>query len=131
MTFDICEKDAGARLDVFVSENTELSRNAAAKLIECGEITVSGKKAVKKYELKVGDRVEVNLPEPELSEIAAENIPLDIIYEDSELLVTEPYSGWHTGNVKTVAVDGEHICTYYAGTKTTTGVFGVILNKSE
>ena len=48
-------------------------------------------------------------------------------WNDSELLVTEPYSGWHTGNVKTVAKNGAHICAYYAGTKTTTGVFSVIL----
>ena len=52
-------------------------------------------------------------------------------WKDSELLTTEPYSGWHTGNVKTVAVDGEHICTYYAGTKTTTGVCGVIMNARD
>lgn len=126
MTFDICEKDAGARLDVFVSENTELSRNAAAKLIECGEITVSGKKAVKKYELKVGDRVEVNLPEPELSEIAAENIPLDIIYEDSELLVINKPSGMVVhpapGNYTGTLVNA---LLYHCG-NTLSGIGGVI-----
>jgi hypothetical protein len=52
-------------------------------------------------------------------------------WSEPELLATEPYSGWHTGNAKTVAERDSHICTYYAGTKTTTGVFGVILNKSE
>lgn len=48
-------------------------------------------------------------------------------WSDSEVLVTEPYRGWDTGNVKTVALKDEHICTYYAGTETTTGVFGVIM----
>lgn len=54
------------------------------------------------------------------------NSPQD--WNDSELLVTEPYCGWHTGNVKTVSVNDAHICAYYAGTETTTGIFGVILN---
>ena len=49
-------------------------------------------------------------------------------WSDSELLATEPYRGWDTGNVKTVALNEEHICTYYAGTGTTTGVVGVIVN---
>ncbi|MBE6999400.1 MAG: hypothetical protein E7428_04370 [Ruminococcaceae bacterium] len=49
-------------------------------------------------------------------------------WSDSEVLVTEPYRGWDTGNVKTVAVKDKHICTYYAGTGTTTGVMGVIVN---
>ena len=49
-------------------------------------------------------------------------------WSDSELLDTEPYRGWDTGNVKTVALNEEHICTYYAGTGTTTGVVGVIVN---
>ena len=44
-----------------------------------------------------------------------------------EVLAEEPYRGWDTGNVKTVAVNDTHICTYYAGTASSTGVFGVIL----
>ena len=40
---------------------------------------------------------------------------------------TTGYRGWETGNVKTVALNDEHICTYYAGTGTTTGVIGVIV----
>jgi len=47
------------------------------------------------------------------------------------VLVTEPYRGWDTGNVKTVAVKDDHLCTYYAGTETTTGVFGVIIKKRK
>ena len=50
-------------------------------------------------------------------------------WKDSELLATEQYCGWDTGNAKTVAVNGAHICTYYAGTKETTGIFGVILKR--
>ena len=52
-------------------------------------------------------------------------------WNDSEVLVTEPYRGWDTGNVKTVAVKDDHICTYYAGTETTTGIFGVIVKRQS
>ena len=93
MKLEVKECDTGRRLDVFVSENTELSRSGAAKLIESGAITVSGALCPKKYELRAGDTVEINLPEPEPSEIVAENIPLNIIYEDTELLVINKPSG--------------------------------------
>ena len=46
----------------------------------------------------------------------------------SEVLITEPYRGQDTGNVKSVVKDGLHYCTYYAGTSTTTGVYGIIIN---
>ena len=49
-------------------------------------------------------------------------------WSEAELLVCEPYRGWDTGNVKTVAVGRKHICAYYAGTPTTTGVYGVIVH---
>ena len=93
MKYFIEKKDAGARLDVFVSENTELSRSAAAKLIDNGNITVSGAVCVKKYELKEGDEVEITLPEPEPSVALAENIPLEILYEDSDIIVINKPSG--------------------------------------
>lgn len=93
MNFVIDDKDRGKRLDTFVSENTELSRSAAARLIECGSITVGGMAVQKKYELKAGDSVSIALPEPEPSEIAAENIPLDIVFEDEDLLVINKPSG--------------------------------------
>ena len=48
----------------------------------------------------------------------------------SEVLISEPYKGQDTGNVKSVVKDGLHYCTYYAGTSTTTGVYGVVINPS-
>ena len=87
MKYTVTEKDVGVRLDVFVSESTSLSRSAAAKLIENRSITVFGKASTKKYEVRCGDEVEVNLPEPESSEALPENIPLDIVYEDNDIIV--------------------------------------------
>ena len=49
-------------------------------------------------------------------------------WTSSEVLITEQYKGQDTGNVKVVEKDGLHYCTYYAGTSTTTGVYGVIIN---
>ena len=93
MTFIIDDKDKGKRLDAFVSESTELSRSAAARLIECENITVNGAPVQKKYELKAGDTVSITTPDPEPSEILPENIPLDIVFEDDDLLVINKPSG--------------------------------------
>ena len=91
--FEASEGIVGKRLDAAVAEMTDLTRSAAAKLIESGAITVSGKTAAKKYELKCGDVVSVELPEPEVCDAVAENIPLDIVYEDSDIIVINKPSG--------------------------------------
>ena len=93
MIYLATEQDAGKRLDLLVSEISELSRSAAAKLIECGAVTVSRNSSQKKYQIKAGDEIEIILPEPEPSETMAENIPLDIIYEDRDILVVNKPSG--------------------------------------
>ena len=84
---------AGMRIDTFVSEVTELSRSAAVKLIESGEITVLGAPVSKKYALKEGDTVEIRIPEPEPYEAVAEDIPLEIVYEDEDVIVINKPSG--------------------------------------
>lgn len=94
MITHIVEREhAGARLDAFVSEITELSRSGAVKLIESGEITVCGTPVSKKYALKEGDTVEIRIPEPEPYEAVAEDIPLNIIYEDKDVIVINKPSG--------------------------------------
>ena len=81
------EANVGCRLDQFVGEGADLTRSAAAKLIEEGNVTVGGKTSSKNYRLRNGDKVEILLPEPEPSEAVAEDIPLDVVYEDSDLIV--------------------------------------------
>ncbi len=93
MIFTVGTNDIGTRLDSFVAENADISRSAAARLIEDGAVTVSGRAEAKKYLLKASDAVEITFPEPESSQIEAENIPLDIIYEDSDVLVINKPSG--------------------------------------
>jgi len=90
------EVDASSvRLDAFLnSKVASLSRNYAQKLIEDGKVVVNDKKIVKKnHKLKLGDRVELELPEPEALDIVAENIPLEIVYEDDDVLIVNKTQG--------------------------------------
>lgn len=93
MKYYATEQDAGKRLDLLVSEISDLSRSAAAKLIKCGSVTVSKNASQKKYLIKSGDEIEITLPEPEPSEALPENIPLNVIYEDADILVINKPSG--------------------------------------
>ena len=63
MRYTVDTGSAGKRLDAYLGEITDLSRSAAAKLIESGAVTVGGKKVEKKYQVKEGDEVDVTLPE--------------------------------------------------------------------
>ena len=81
------DEDKGTRLDQFVATNTDLTRSAAARLIEEGAVTVNGKAVAKNYKVAKEDAVEIILPEPEEAEASPENIPLDIIYEDDDIIV--------------------------------------------
>ena len=79
--------EKGTRLDQFVATNADLTRSAAVRLIEDGAVTVNGKTVAKNYKVGKGDTVEVTLPEPEAAEALPENIPLDIIFEDDDIIV--------------------------------------------
>ncbi len=81
------EGDTGCRLDQYVARCADLTRSAATKLIEEGNVTVNGTKSNKNYRMRSGDRVECLLPEPEPCEALPENIPLDVVYEDDDLIV--------------------------------------------
>lgn len=83
----------GTRLDKYISDNTELSRSFAAKLADDGKIICGGASLSKKYRIKPGECITVSVPEPEILEVNPEDIPLDIIYEDSELLVVNKPQG--------------------------------------
>ncbi len=93
MIFKVEASDVGKRLDVAVSEAAGLSRSAAQKLIGSGEVLVSGRAENKKYTVKYGDEIEISIPEPTELSVEAENIPLDIVYEDSDIIVINKPSG--------------------------------------
>lgn len=75
------------RLDVYVAEIADVTRSYAATLISENNVTVNGKSVSKNTKLKNGDRVVVTIPEPKEYSAMPENIPLDIVYEDADLLV--------------------------------------------
>jgi len=87
--------ESGQRLDAYIAnEIDDLSRSHAAKLIDQGAVTVNGQVVtLKKHKLKVGDQVEVTMPEAEVLDVKAENIPLDIVYEDDHLMVVYKPAG--------------------------------------
>ena len=93
MTYTVKKEDVGKRLDSYLSEVSDISRSAAAKLIESGAATVGGKTAEKKYSVKENDEIELILPEAEEYEALPENIPLDVVYEDSDIIVINKPSG--------------------------------------
>ncbi|MCH5325269.1 MAG: RluA family pseudouridine synthase [Eubacterium sp.] len=89
----VCDS-GGVRLDKFLSEqDIDISRSAAAQLIDEGRCRVNGAVCGKNHRLKDGDNVEITLPPIKELDVAPENIPLDIVYEDSELLVVNKPKG--------------------------------------
>lgn len=87
-------ENAGVRIDKFISENTDgITRSGVAKLIEDGNVTVGGKEISKNYKCRGNDEITVFIPDAKPLEARAENIPLDIVYEDSDLLVVNKPKG--------------------------------------
>ena len=84
----------GERLDAFVARSAEgLSRSAVQKLLDEGCVLRNGKPGKKNDKLSPGDRVEVSVPEPKEVDIAPREMPLDIVYEDDDVLVLNKPKG--------------------------------------
>ncbi len=85
---------AGERLDAYLARSVpDLSRSGAQKLLEEGNVTLNGKKAKKNDRLNPGDEISVEIPEPKKVDIAAKEIPLEIVYEDEDVLVINKPKG--------------------------------------
>ena len=93
MRLEVTEEYTVQRIDSYLSLVTELSRNAAAKLVTEGLVLINGTPCQKKDKVKCGDTVTFEMPEAEEYEVCAEDIPLDIVYEDDDLLVINKPSG--------------------------------------
>lgn len=90
----IIEEDNAGRIDKVLSEKLDdLTRSAIAKLIADENVTVNGKCASKNYKCKAGDSISVFIPDAKPLETTAEDIPLDIVYEDDDLLVVNKPKG--------------------------------------
>ena len=88
------EAGRNKRLDAFLAEQIEgVTRSAAARLIEDGAVLVDGKPAAKSCKLTGAETVSVTLPEPEPIDAVPQNIPLDVVYEDDDVIVVNKPSG--------------------------------------
>lgn len=94
MKQQIVVTDAGKRLDKLISEQLpELTRSAVQHLMQDGCVTIAGKPVKKNTKASAGDVITVELPEPREVEIEPENIPLDIVYEDEDIIVVNKPKG--------------------------------------
>lgn len=105
--FTVEKQNVGDRIDKYASDASGLSRSLVSKLIESERVSVNGKIAAKNYKLRDGDVIEITYPEPEADEALPENIPLDVIYEDQDIIVVNkpkgmivhPATGIYTGTL--------------------------------
>ena len=93
-TLTVSSEQTGVRLDKFLSTGIDdLSRSTIVKLCENKAVLVNNKPVGKNYKTKANDVISVTAPEPKELEAAAENIPLDIVFEDSDLIVVNKPKG--------------------------------------
>jgi len=93
LILQVTEEWADTRIDVFVSKNTEYSRNSVQILIEENKISVNDNTVSKSYKMKTGDVLSIIIEQAKDVGIVAEDIPLDIYYEDDDLLVVNKPKG--------------------------------------
>lgn len=92
--FTVGEADRGARLDAWLAGRIpDLSRSAAAKWIEAGRVSANGRTPPKSYRVTGGEAISVTPPEAELLDAAPQNIPLDVVYEDADVIVVNKAKG--------------------------------------
>lgn len=106
---ELSVEETSDRLDRYLaSQLTDVSRSRLQKLIEQGHVQINGDVCTsKKLDVKSGDRIQINIPDAEPLDLQAENIPLDILYEDDSLLilnkpaglVVHPSAGHETGTM--------------------------------
>jgi 23S rRNA pseudouridine1911/1915/1917 synthase len=106
-TIEFTVESAGGRLDSCLARQGEISRAYAQKLIEEGQVTVNGRSAKASHKLNAGDTVAATIPPAAPISLDPEHIPLEVIYEDSDLIVVDkpagllvhPAAGQYTGTL--------------------------------
>ena len=93
-TLQALPEDAGERLDAFLARRLEdMTRSAAARLCQEGQVISGGKLLAKNTRLTGGEIIQVTLPDPEAVEAAPQDIPLDVVYEDADVIVVNKPKG--------------------------------------
>ena len=93
LKINAAEENKGERLDKFIADNSDISRSYAAKLCEDGLVLCGEKQLLKKSMILGTEEITINVPEPEEHSIEPENIPLNIVYEDSDVIVVNKPQG--------------------------------------
>ena len=96
----IISDNKGKRIDAYISEKEEITRTAVQRLIEEGNILVNGKKQKSSYKVSIGDIITIEEVEAKPIELKAQDIPIEIIYEDNDIIVVNKPKGMvvHPGN---------------------------------
>src|SRR5690348_9622017 len=81
------------RLDLLIAQRLDVSRNQAATLIANGNVTVGGRQEKASYRARAGERIVVDMPEPQGREVLGEQIPLAVVFEDDDVLVVDKPAG--------------------------------------
>ena len=91
---NIIVEEENIRLDSYIAgKYKDLSRTMIQKLIENGEILVNGQKKKISYKVNINDKISINIPEPEKTDLKPQNIPLEVIYEDNDIIVVNKPKG--------------------------------------
>ena len=94
LTLQPNQEDAGTRIDAWLAANLEdVTRSGAQRLLEEGKVTKDGKALAKNYKLTGREILEVSLPDPEPVDVVPQNIPLDIVFEDGDVIVVNKPKG--------------------------------------
>lgn len=91
--YEILVEDGGERIDKYLSQKISLSRSQIQDLIDKGLIKVNEKEVKNSYKVKVGDKIEVIIPPPEETEIKPQDIPIEIVYEDDDIVIINKPKG--------------------------------------
>ncbi|MHA6544904.1 RluA family pseudouridine synthase [Lactobacillus delbrueckii] len=92
--YELIAEESGQRLDKYLAgEMTNLSRSRIKELVQAGEVLVNGKKSKVSYKVQKGDLIQVTVLPLEPLKLEAENIPLDIVYEDEDVIVVNKPQG--------------------------------------
>ena len=94
LTLQVNNDAAGSRVDAYLAASLEnVTRSAAQRLLEEGRVTCGGRPLAKNYRLTGTETIEVTLPEPEPVDVAPQDIPLDVVYEDGDVIVVNKPKG--------------------------------------
>ena len=94
LTLQPNKEDAGKRIDAWLAANLEdMTRSAVQRLLEEGQVVCDGKQLAKNYKLNGSETLEVSLPDPEPVDVVPQDIPLDVVFEDGDVIVVNKPKG--------------------------------------